>query len=175
MHQFVEQFLKLKPFKFDGKRDPEATTIWVQELEKASVLLECTEEEKVTLAVYQLQGVANDWWRPPEEQKMAEFLWVRQNQMTIDQYETEFARLSKFAPRMVEDPVDKARRFRDGLKPDLRSQLILLNLRDYNERYERAQMVERDMTERAAASGSRLQDLTLSLNLRFNPQSGYPA
>lgn len=71
----------------------------------------------------------------------------------MDQYEAEFARLSKFAPRMVEDSVDRARRFWDGLKPELCSQLILLNLKDYNELYERNRMVERDMTERATSSG----------------------
>ncbi|XP_030442978.2 uncharacterized protein LOC115665240 [Syzygium oleosum] len=167
MHQLVEQFLKLKPSKFDGKGDLEAAILWVKELEKAFALLGCTEEEKVTLAVYQLQGVANDWWEATRgrvfpigmvpnwtafaetfngkyfseiarEQKMVEFLRLRQNQMTVDQYEAEFSRLSKFAPRMVEDPVDRARRFRDSLKPELCSQLILLNLRDYNELYERA-------------------------------------
>ncbi|XP_030475811.1 uncharacterized protein LOC115692971 [Syzygium oleosum] len=56
---------------------------------------------------------------------------------------------------MVEDLLDKARRFREGLKSDLRSQMISLNLRDYNELYERAQAIERDQKERAAASGSR--------------------
>ncbi|XP_056161867.1 uncharacterized protein LOC130135976 [Syzygium oleosum] len=135
------------------------------------------------MVVYQLQGNANDWWKATrgrvfptdtaqnwtaftetfngkyfsenaQEQKMAEFLRLRQGQMTVDQYEAEFARLSKFSSKMVEDPLDKARRFRDGLKPDLRSQLILLNMRDYNEIYERAQAVERDMIERAATSGS---------------------
>ncbi|XP_030443448.1 uncharacterized protein LOC115665748 [Syzygium oleosum] len=167
IHKLVEQFLKLKPSKFDGKSDPEAATRWIKELEKVFALLGCTEEEKVTLAVYQFQDNANDWWKATrerifpvgmvlnwtgfvdtfngkyfsesaQEQKMTEFLWLRQNQMTVDQYEAEFARLSKFAPRMVENPLDKARRFRDGLKPELRSRLIPLNLRDYNELYERA-------------------------------------
>ena len=55
---------------------------------------------------------------------------LRQDQSSVDQYEAEFARLSKFALKMVEDPMDKARKFRDGLKPDLRGQMISLNLRD---------------------------------------------
>ncbi|XP_030459066.1 uncharacterized protein LOC115679593 [Syzygium oleosum] len=199
MHQVVEQFLKLKPPKFNGKGDPEPATLWVEELEKAFELLGCTEEEKV--AVYQLQGNASDWWKAtrgrifPEgmvqnwdafveafnvkyfsknaqEKKMAEFIRLRKNQMTVDQYEAEFARLSKFAPRMVENHVDKARRFRDGLKPKLRSQLILLNLRDYNELYERAQIVERDMTERAAASGSRYAQTRDNRNFGKKPMVG---
>ncbi|XP_030473775.1 uncharacterized protein LOC115691322 [Syzygium oleosum] len=184
MYQLVEQFLKLKPTKFDGKGDVEVASLWVEELEKAFDVLGCTEEEKVTLAMYQLQGNAINWWKAirgrvfpagtaqtwamfvevfngkyfsesAREQKLAEFMRLRQGQRNVDQYEAEFARLSMFAPRMVEDPLDRARRFRDSLKPDLRSQMISLNLRDYNEIYDRAQAIERDLADRAATSGSR--------------------
>ncbi|XP_056168704.1 uncharacterized protein LOC130138509 [Syzygium oleosum] len=158
MHQLVEQFMKLKPPKFSAKGDPEAAPRWVEELEKAFEVLECSDNEKVTLAVYQLQDNANDWWKAtrdrifPEgtartwtaftesfyekyfsanarERKLAEFMGLRQGLMTANQYEAEFARLSKFAPRMVEHPDDKARRFRDGLKVDIRSQLLLPGIR----------------------------------------------
>ncbi|XP_030470863.1 uncharacterized protein LOC115689034 [Syzygium oleosum] len=73
-----------------------------------------------------------------QERKLAEFVRFHQGQMIVNQYEAKLARLSKFAPKMVKDPLDTARRFRDGLKPDLRSQMISLNLRDYNEIYDRA-------------------------------------
>ena len=63
MSKLVEQFLRLKPQRFNGRGDPEAAPRWVEELEKAFEVLGCTEEEKVTLAVYQLQENANDWWR----------------------------------------------------------------------------------------------------------------
>ncbi|XP_030443926.2 uncharacterized protein LOC115666323 [Syzygium oleosum] len=158
--KLVEQFLKLKPPKFNGKGDPEAAPRWVEELEKAFEVLGCTETERVTLAIYQLQDNANGWWkatkgRSAQKRKLAEFMRLRQGSMTVDQYEAEFARLSKFAPRMVENPQDKVRRFRDKLKPDLRSHMISLNIRDYGEMYERAQAIERDQLERAATSGSR--------------------
>ena len=71
--------------------------------------------------------------------------------MTVVQNEAEFARLSKFASMMVENPLDKVRRFRDCLKPDLRSQMALLNIRDYGEMYEWAQAIEQDQMEIAAA------------------------
>ena len=47
--------------KFDGRGDAEAALRWVEELEKVFEVLGCTEEEKVTLAVYQLQSNASDW------------------------------------------------------------------------------------------------------------------
>ncbi|XP_030460825.1 uncharacterized protein LOC115681125 [Syzygium oleosum] len=188
MHQLVEQFLKLKPPKFTGRGDPETAPRWVEELEKAFDLLGCTEIEKITLATYQLQDDANDWWKAtkdrvfPEgidqtwtafvesfygqyfsesaqEKKMAEFMRLRLGSMTVVQYEVEFARLSRFAPRMVENPLDKARRFRDGLKPDLCTQMLVLNIRDYRKLYERAQTMERDQMDRAAASRLRFAQI----------------
>ncbi|XP_030473584.1 uncharacterized protein LOC115691148 [Syzygium oleosum] len=201
MHQLVEQFLKLKPPKFNGRGDPEAAPRWVEELEKAFEVLGCTETEKVTLAVYQLQDNVNDWWKATrdrvfpkgtvqtwaaftesfygkyfsesaQERKLAEFMRLRQGQMTVDQYEAEFARLSKFAPRMVENLQDKVRRFRDGLKPDLRSQMISLNIQDYGEMYERVQAIERDQLERAAASGSRFTQTRDNRHFGKKPMAG---
>ena len=46
---------------------------------------------------------------------------------------------------MVENPLDMARRFKDGLRSNLRSQMISLNPRDYNEIYEQAQAIEQDI------------------------------
>ncbi|XP_056177407.1 uncharacterized protein LOC130140871 [Syzygium oleosum] len=181
MHQLVEQFLKLKSPKFNGRDDPEATPRWVEELEKAFDVLGCTETEKVTLAIYQLQDNANDWWKATRDRVFSEECTRKKTdgiheapprQMTVDQYEAEFARLSKFAPRMVENPQDKVRRFRDGLKPDLRSQMISLNIRDYGEMYERAQAIERDQLERATASGSRFAQNRDNRRFKKKPMAG---
>jgi len=56
----------------------------------------------------------------------------------MDQYEVNFEKLSKYALRLIEDPVDRARRFKDGLRPKIKDPLVLLNLKDYNEMHERA-------------------------------------
>ncbi|KAL3717276.1 hypothetical protein ACJRO7_008796 [Eucalyptus globulus] len=147
MHKLVEHFLKLNPPKFTGSGDPEAAALWTKGLEKAFALLMCTEVEKVSLAVYQLEAA--------REVKMVEFQRLRQGTMTVDQYEAKFTELSRYAPELVENLVNRVKRFRDGLKPELRSSLILLNLRNYNDLYKWVQMIERDQNERAAASGSR--------------------
>ncbi|XP_030453721.2 uncharacterized protein LOC115675261 [Syzygium oleosum] len=181
MHGLVEQFLKLQPPKFIGTGDPEEAESWIDELQKAFELLRCSEEEKVTLAAYQLQGNASYWWKATKEivfpenaavnwntfveafngkyfsecardRKMKEFLQLQQNNMTVDQYEARFAQLSRYALKFIEDPVERAKRFRDGLNPDIRRQLVPLNLKDYNELYERAQLVEKESLERAATA-----------------------
>ncbi|KAL3728820.1 hypothetical protein ACJRO7_033407 [Eucalyptus globulus] len=167
MHKLVEQFLKLKPPKFTGASDLEVATLWIRELEKAFALLRCSEKDKVILAVYRLQGNASTWWEATkgrvfpkgtvpkwdafieafykkyfldcaQERKMAKFQRLRQNQMSMDQYEAKFAKLSKYATRLIKDSVDKARRFKDGLKPEIKDPLVPLNLKDYDELYERA-------------------------------------
>ncbi|KAL3727556.1 hypothetical protein ACJRO7_032313 [Eucalyptus globulus] len=173
IHKLVEQFLKLNPPKFTRVGHPEAAALWIQGLEKTFALLMCTEIEKVVLATYQLQRIVSTSWRTtqgaifpecvtPEwnafvevfngkyfsktarEMKMTEFQRLRQGSMTVDQYEAKFAKLSQYAPELVKNPVNRDRRFRDGLRPKLRSPLILLILRNYNDLYEWVQMIERD-------------------------------
>ncbi|KAL3722148.1 hypothetical protein ACJRO7_034501 [Eucalyptus globulus] len=137
MHKLVEQFLKLNPPRFSGASNPEVATLWIHELEKVFALLKCSNKDKVVLGVYQLQGNANTWWEVtkgrvfPEgvvsmwnafvevfngkyfsncarEQKMAKFQHLRQGLMSMDQYEAKFAKLSKYAPKLIKDPVDRA-------------------------------------------------------------------
>ncbi|KAL3721616.1 hypothetical protein ACJRO7_034024 [Eucalyptus globulus] len=156
MHKLVEQFLKLHPPKFTRAGDPESATLRIQELKKTFALLRCTEEENVVLAVYQLQGNASTWWRAsrgrvfPEgvvlewnafvevfngkyfsdsarEQKMAEFQRLRQGLMSLDQCKVKFAKLLQYAPRLIKDPVNRARRFRDGLRLKLKDPLVPFN------------------------------------------------
>ncbi|XP_030445058.2 uncharacterized protein LOC115667637 [Syzygium oleosum] len=155
MHGLVEQFLKLQPPKFIGTGDPEEAESWIDELQKAFELLRCSEEEKVTLAAYQLQGNASYWWKATKEivfPENAAVNWNAFNNMTVDQYKARFAQLSRYALKLIEDPVERAKRFRDGLNPDIRRQLVPLNLKDYNELYERAQLVEKESLERATTA-----------------------
>ncbi|KAL3754108.1 hypothetical protein ACJRO7_001368 [Eucalyptus globulus] len=86
---------------------------------------------------------------------MEEFQRLRQGSMTVDQYGVKFAELSQYAPRLIEDPEEKARRFRNGLRAELKQPLLPLDLVDYREVYRRAQMIERGILEQAASSGSR--------------------
>ncbi|XP_030514801.2 uncharacterized protein LOC115728612 [Rhodamnia argentea] len=201
MGQPVEQFLKPKPARFDGAGDPDMAPQWIEKPEKAFEVLGCTDEEKVTLAAYRLEGIGDDWWKAtggrifPEgaaltwtafteafngkyfseiarERKLVEFQQLRGNQLSIDQYETEFARLSRYAPRMVENLINKARRFRDELRPDLRSRMIAPNLRTCEEIYERGQMINGDMKERVAASSSRFAHVGDNRQVGKRPMAG---
>ncbi|XP_039155704.1 uncharacterized protein LOC120287092 [Eucalyptus grandis] len=170
-------------------------------LEKAFALLMCNETEKVVLATYQLEGVANTWWMTtletifPEgvtqewntfleafndkyfsetarEVKMAEFQRLRQGSLYVDEYKAKFAELSRYAPELIENPVNRARRFKDGFKPNMRSALVLLNLKTCNDLYRRAQKIEKDQNDRAASSGSRFNSQQESIRLGKRPMPG---
>ncbi|XP_030532086.2 uncharacterized protein LOC115742113 [Rhodamnia argentea] len=165
MHKLVESILKLKPPKFAGEGDPKAATQWIKELEKVFALLRFIDENKITLAVYRMRGNASNWWEAfkgqifpkgailrwdtfveafygkyfldcARERKLNEFMHPRQNRMTMDQYEARFTVLSRYAPRMVENLKDKAKRFRDGLGPKIKDVLVPFNLKDYIELYQ---------------------------------------
>lgn len=77
---------------------------------------------------------------------------LKQNDLTADQYEAKFAELSRFAPKLVKDKDYKAKRFHEGQRHDIWSTLVPLNLKDYNELYERAQQVEKDIAKVATVT-----------------------
>ena len=122
-----------------------------------------------------LQGDAFDWWetvpnatvRPPmltytdflrefrdryipemyREEKMREFINLRQKSMTVAEYEVKFTQLSHYAPVMVSTERDKCRKFEDGLHYDIRSRLTLSDTRTYQDLRAAATRVERLLKE----------------------------
>ncbi|XP_039162816.1 uncharacterized protein LOC120290576 [Eucalyptus grandis] len=104
--------------------------------------------------------------------KMAEFQCLCQGFLTVDQYEVKFAELSQYACGLIENPTNRVRRFKEGFKPDLRSVLISPDLRNYNELYQRTQMIERDQNDRAATSRSRFNTNRDVIRQRKRPMLG---
>jgi hypothetical protein len=123
----MAEFKRLTPPSFEGSTEPLVAEKWLTEMEKAFKVLKCAEEEKVNYATYMLQGDAYDWWRMEEDkhnhdpepytwemfkaafyekyfptsvrrQKEREFIKLEKGNMTVSQYEAEFARLARFAP-----------------------------------------------------------------------------
>lgn len=73
----VSQFKRLNPITFNGATDPTVVEMWMQEMEKAFGLLESNEEQKVTLAMYQLQGSVYDWWlMETRKNEAANIKWI---------------------------------------------------------------------------------------------------
>ncbi|XP_008776446.1 uncharacterized protein LOC103696552 [Phoenix dactylifera] len=140
-------------------------------MEKAFRAMGCTEEEKIRFATYMLQDRAHHWWESVERTMMQdagfvtwpgfrmafyskyfpssrikelerEFLSLSQGSTTVEDYEAEFDRLSRFAPSLVQDPKSRMRRFEEGLRPRLRQGLATVHSTDYDDLVDRAKNME---------------------------------
>ncbi|MQL88344.1 hypothetical protein Taro_020901, partial [Colocasia esculenta] len=101
----LERFLHLRPPMFHGEYDPDKAESWTHELERIFETMECTEEDQVRLAVYQLKGAAHEWWI---------------GDLTVSQYHQRFVRLLRHVPHVAGSDQACAERFIVRLGPDLR-------------------------------------------------------
>ncbi|XP_057794396.1 uncharacterized protein LOC131010747 [Salvia miltiorrhiza] len=136
MDQAVERFRNYNPPRFNGRDGPLAAEEWLEELERIFTHINCTEEQKVSCAVFQLKEDARQWWKhfyrllgeedrnvlnwkifkgvvmdkyfplSFREKKETEFFELKQGNMTIEEYERKFNELARFAPHLV-DTEDK--------------------------------------------------------------------
>ena len=81
------------------------------------------------------------------DEKLREFLNLRQKSMTVVEYEVRFTQLSHYAPMMVSTERDRCRRLEDGLHYDIRSRLTLSDTRTYQDLRAAATRVERLLKE----------------------------
>jgi hypothetical protein len=166
----LRQFLKLKPPAFHGSANPLESEDWLKEVEKIFDVMHCPDEEKVTLAIFMLQGGASDWWRVhknkytegfvvtwkifkdefyrkyfPEsvQRKMElEFLQQKQEKKTVTEYEIEFSRLANYAPIYAKDDEAKAKRFVQGLRQPIKAQVEVFEMKSFRDVANKALTVE---------------------------------
>ncbi|KAL5570732.1 hypothetical protein UlMin_020329 [Ulmus minor] len=171
-HGKFSEFKRLTPPTFEGATDPLKVEKWVTEMEKAFLVVRCTDAEKVDYAAYMLQEDAYDWWRMVKRQhendteaftwemfkneffnqyfpksvrreKEREFSRLEQGNKTVAEYEASFARLAKFAPDLVATEESRARRFEEGLSASIRQAVILFEIVTYSGVVNKALLVER--------------------------------
>ncbi|MQM01032.1 hypothetical protein Taro_033780 [Colocasia esculenta] len=76
-----------------------------------------------------------------------EFLSLTQGSMTVLEYEARFSKLSKYAPHIVEDERRKTKKFVMGLKPSLRTRLVVFDHRTLDEALSAACRQEGEMEQ----------------------------
>ena len=81
------------------------------------------------------------------DEKMREFLTLRQRTMTVAEYEVRFTQLSHYAPMMVTTEKHKCRRFEDGLHYKIRSRITPGDLQSFQGLRAAAIMAERLIRE----------------------------
>lgn len=132
----LEDLRRLKSPSFVGTTNPLVAESWMMQLEKIFDVLDFSETQKVTYAVFMLEEEAEHWWRMVKRThfggmmpswveigkalfdkyfpttmkfKKEELMHLIQGSMTVSEYETKFIELSRFAPYMVADEVNRAR------------------------------------------------------------------
>ncbi|XP_074351540.1 uncharacterized protein LOC141690659 [Apium graveolens] len=138
-------------------------------MEKAFTLAVVREETKVDYASYFLKAEANYWWesaRALEEEEVIswdrfkkifldkhfprymqtqmelKFFELKQEGMTVGEYEKKFTELARFVGDYVDTDEKRAKRFQQGLKPWLRSRADAFELDTYTEVVQKEMVIE---------------------------------
>ena len=165
----LAKFKKFAPSPFKEAKKPEEAEEWLNELERILTSLQTNEEDMVPFAEFLLQGEANEWWKVEKtnftnsaptwkdfrekflhnyfprsvwEQKEREFLYLKQGNLTILQYNSEFRKLSRFAPSLVASEQDRIKRFHEGLRPIMQKDLATSKFTTYAELLDTALKLE---------------------------------
>ncbi|XP_074346555.1 uncharacterized protein LOC141685344 [Apium graveolens] len=155
--------------EFIGLPDLIKAQSWLREIEKVFELAEVKDDKKAQYTSYYLKDEASYWWESSkallegkvitwekftemflekyfpiymQDQLEMKFLNLRQEDMTVAEYEVKFLELARFAPEYVNTEVNKAKRFQQGLKPGIRSQVALFEIRNYAALVQKAMIVE---------------------------------
>ncbi|KAA3470367.1 DNA/RNA polymerases superfamily protein [Gossypium australe] len=127
--------------------------------------------ELVTLSVH-ANGEAYSWWKivtrhvPAEvadweffqvefqkkyvgelylEDRKQEFLMLKQEDMSIVDYEREYSRLSTYAKELILTEEDNCKCYVPGMRNEIRTQLVALIIKEFADLSERAKMVEQSL------------------------------
>ncbi|KAL8494365.1 hypothetical protein ACS0TY_025252 [Phlomoides rotata] len=167
-NDFVDQFRRLQPPRLNGKEGPLGTEEWIAGLERIFRHMTLTNEQKISCAQFQLMEDAAQWWESYErtlntedrhaltwvdfkeavmaryfpqvlkDRKEHEFITLKQGTSSVTEYERRFNRLSRYAPHLIGDDYRKAKRFEQGLRPEIAGIVVGLNIASYHEIFDRA-------------------------------------
>ncbi|GFS36588.1 hypothetical protein Acr_00g0046820 [Actinidia rufa] len=168
----IKQFQQLRPPTFYGTPDPMAAEFWLLGIERVFEVLPCTDEQKVVFATFMFEGAALIWWqlkKPLEplwlwprflevfneeyfpemvrDQKIQEFLNLKQGNMIVVVYNVKFMELSRYAPHIVSTESRKARRFEAGLRWNIKNKVEILRLPTHQEVLHAALIAEESLNE----------------------------
>ncbi|XP_047952463.1 uncharacterized protein LOC125198043 [Salvia hispanica] len=155
----VKQMHEYHAEDFRGRLDdnPTKAEYWLEQLERIFGCITCTPDEKLQGATTLLKEEAHRWWASvaratlPEmltwdfflnkfrecyvgeqylEDRRQEFLQLVQGRRSVQQYEIEFRRLSRYAPEINYSDADMCRKFRRGLRSIIQAGLVGLETSD---------------------------------------------
>jgi hypothetical protein len=175
----IADFRRLLPKTFAGTERALDAEQWLVDVTNLLSAARVPEADKVEVIAVQLTDVARSWWLTEEARLTKPISWkqfsdaflarffpatakkdlqhqfmnLKQMDRSVEAYAAEFIRLSRFAPKMVEDEVDRAERFQQGLQWDLQVQIASQPLVTYDQVLTAARRVEHVMDRRNKIRG----------------------
>ncbi|XP_024965953.1 uncharacterized protein LOC112506162 [Cynara cardunculus var. scolymus] len=162
--------------EFTGLSDPVTAVQWVQNTEKVFRISRVLNEDKVNYASAMLTERALTWWDatfesltederesltwesfktrffeqfcPIDLQRrlQKEFLELKQGNMSVIEYETQFNRKARFALRFLSSEHERIEHFVDGLRREIREFVANRDIPSFNKAMEYAHRREHDLT-----------------------------
>ncbi|XP_024990613.1 uncharacterized protein LOC112524903 [Cynara cardunculus var. scolymus] len=162
--------------EFTGLSDPVTTVQWIQNTEKVFRISRVLNEDKVNFASAMLTKRALTWWDATfesltkDERKSLtwksfktrffeqfcqidlqrrlekEFLELKQGNMSVIEYETQFNRKARFALRFLSSEHERIEHFVNGLRREIREFVANRDIPSFNKAVEYARRREHDLT-----------------------------
>ncbi|KAK2988434.1 hypothetical protein RJ640_020152 [Escallonia rubra] len=186
--EMLKNFMNMHPPDFVGEGDPDKAESLIMNMERTFKTMGRNDEMKLLLATLRLENDAARRWkmidskwiaaqtvrtwelfktefnknyipRSVKPKREAEFRNFEQGNLTAQQYATKFTSLARHASYLVEGEDKRARKFQDGLKPEIQEKISIRNVDDYYEMVDRALLIEKSdgdiQRKRARLSGTR--------------------
>ena len=172
----LERIRKLQADEFKGDSvSPSTAEDWLDHTKWCMARLHLSDEEKIDCVQGLLKEQARRWWdnvvreRQPEEitwtlfldlferkyiserfrdEQKKLFLSLRQNRMTVAEYEFQFTKLERYAHDIIDSEMARCKRFEDGLNDEIRVHLIAQRIRVFTDLVDAAAGVEKIQSER---------------------------
>ncbi|XP_027150316.1 uncharacterized protein LOC113750555 [Coffea eugenioides] len=135
----LERLQKFSPPKFLGGPDPEGAERLLETMINIFAALNYAEDRQVQFAIFQFEGPARAWWN---EKRKDDFINLRQGTLRVSECETQFTKLSKFAPELIATEQRRIRRFVQELNVEIQEALAAAQINTFTEVLEKAQRIE---------------------------------
>ncbi|XP_027167425.1 uncharacterized protein LOC113767505 [Coffea eugenioides] len=154
-----------------GGPNPDLAEGWLDRMLDIFAALGYSEEWQISFSVFQFEGTARAWWnvikakwereQTPwtwvnftrefnekylspivQERREDDFIRMRQGASSVAEYETQFTKLSRFAPDLVQTEQKRIRHFVQGLNVDIQEVFAAAQLDIFSQALEKIQRIE---------------------------------
>ncbi|XP_062164995.1 uncharacterized protein LOC133871583 [Alnus glutinosa] len=118
---------------------------------KDLLILDLRSEHAVTWEIFRDEFHKQFFHRVVQEAKAKEFMDLVQGSMAVIEYATKFIQLSRFTVYLIPDEEKKAKNFKRGLSPSVKTMMRCFDIHYFTQLVDGASMYEESLKENAAA------------------------